>query len=421
MKLHRYLILLIVFSASFVLAQFEDDMLGDEQAEQTEESCIPSNMKTGWDSLASKKPDQDIRLLYNFGYEYYKNKAYKDAMPYLWKVFLHGPDRYARSSIRKIAEIYFTQGQVDSTLIACYRGLERFPTLVRLHHYAGLLENKLGKFRCAIPHFEALVKKDSTSVTYLKTLAFLYFKNKDDRAIEVQEKVVKLSPQNAEEANTLAVYVKEIRGEGADLEFRKKAWEQDPGNMDFAYSYAQAAVQAGNYKEALKPLGDVIAKKPSVQVYLTRAEAYENLNQINNAIKDYKSVLKKEPKNISVMLRIVENYRNINAFAKARTWVYKALKAKPGYGQAYISMGEIYEAAVSYCQGHRKGKNKTKYEDKLVYQLAANEYVRAAKDPSFRSKAKKKLENVKPFTPTKEDKFMHKGAKIKSKCYGWIK
>ena len=43
-----------------------------------------------------------------------------------------------------------------------------------------LLENKLGKFRCAIPHFEALVKKDSTSVTYLKTLAFLYFKNKDD-------------------------------------------------------------------------------------------------------------------------------------------------------------------------------------------------------------------------------------------------
>ncbi len=418
MKSFKYLVLLLLLSFSFLFAQFEDDLPdGDEQKEEV---CIPENLLTGWDSLATVKMDQPIGLLYNYGYEYYKNKSYDEAMPYLWKVYLHGPDRYARNAVRKITTIYFQKGMVDSTLIACYRGLEKFPTEKILHHYAGLLQNKLGRFRCAIPHYEALVAADSTNKDYIKTLAKLYFKNEDEKSIDAQEKVVTLNPENAEEKNTLAIYVSHFHGEGADLEYRKKAYDQDPSNIGFAFSYANALVQAGKFKEALVPLNKVIEKKPTAKVYLFRAEAYENLNKNRNAINDYKAVLKLEPNNVGVMLRIAENYRSSNAFASARTWIYKTLRKKPGYGQAYISMGEIYEAAVSYCMEKRGGK--TKYEDKLVYLKAAKEYKKAQKDPAFKSKAKIKYRNIVPFLPTKEDKFMHKNAKIKSSCYtSWIK
>jgi hypothetical protein len=82
-------------------------------------------------------------------------------------------------------------------------------------------------------------------------------------------------------------------------------------------------------------------------------------------------------------------------------------------------MGSIYETAVPYCQSKMKRKE-TSYEDKLVYEKAYFEYKKAAKDPAFRSMAKKKQEIIKPFIPTKEDRFMHKNDKIKSPCYQWI-
>lgn len=401
-----------LFSFSALYAQFdEDEMIGEEKKEV---SCIPENLTTNWDSLANKENDQDIRLLYSFGSEYYKNKSYKEALPYLWEVYLKDQGKYARNALRKIAEIYFNQGMVDSTLLICYRGLKRFPKEILLHHYAGLLQNRLGKFRCAIPHYEQLVAKDSTNFNYVKTLAFLYFKDDNEKCIEMQQIVVKLKPDDVEESNTLAQYISKYQGGEEVIGIRKGNWEKDPDNVSFAQSYAQVASNMGKYEEALAPLKKWIEKKPSTKAYLMRAEVYENLNKPDMAIQDYKTILKTEPKNVNVMLRIAENYRNSNKFSSARYWVRKALGAKPGYGQAYISMGEIYEAAVSFCS------DGTKFEDKLVYELAKKEYLKAMKDPAFRAKAKKKISNVGPFLPTKEDRFMHRHDKIKSKCYSWI-
>lgn len=412
-------LMLGLISFTNVLAQFEDDMLGEEETEEV--ACVPENLTTVWDSLANKELDQDIRLLYNFGYEYYKNKSYKEALPYLWKVYIKNKGKYGKAAVRKIANIYFNQGQVDSTLLICYRGLQDYPDIILLHHYAGLLQNKLGRYKCAIPHFEKLVESDSTNLTYLKTLSFLYFRDENEEAMAIQEKVVALDPNNSEAVNTLAQYANHFYGEGEEyLKFRRDAYNSDPTNMDLALKYGEAASKLGEFKEALIPLNKVIEKKPGKKAYLLRAEVYENLNQNNNAIKDYKSALKESPKDVNVMLRIAENYKFINNFSSARYWVKKTLQAKPGYGAAYITMGEIYEATVPYCQ-KQLGRKETKYEDKLVYKKAYNEYQKAKKDQAFVSIARKKQENLKPFLPTQEDKFMHQKDKIESSCYDWLK
>ncbi len=397
----------------------EEMLLDDEQPQEEEVNCVPQNLITPWDSLANKPLNQDIRLLYNFGFEYYKNGSYKEALPYLWNVYLHDQGRYARAAVRKIADIYYKQGKVDSTLIICYRGLKRYPDMIRLHYYAGALQNRLGRAKCAIPHFEALVKSDSTNVSYLKTLAFLYFKAEDKKAIEIQEKVVALQPDNIEESERLAQFVSHFLGEGADLQYRREAYKKHPDNLELALKYAKVAINAGNYAEAIEPISKVIAKKPSKAAYLIRAEAYENMNKNFKAIDDYKAILKLDPKDADIMLRISVNYRLENKFAKAKYWINRALKVKPGYGLAYITLGELYEAAVPYCQEQLKRK-KTAYEDKLVYRKAFQAYKKAAKDPAFRSRAVKKQEIIKPFIPTQEDEFMHKNDKIKSPCYQWI-
>ncbi len=409
-------IVFLMFSSTFA----QDEILTEEQPEDSVQTgCIPKNLTTPWDSLAKKPLNQDIRLVFNFGYEYYKNQSYKDALPYLWNVFLHDSSKYAKAAVRRLADIYFLQGNVDSTLIVCYRGLKMFPEMLRLHYYAGTLQNRLGKFRCAIPHFEELVKKDSTNIDYIKTLAFLYFKDNDERAVKMQEKVVQLAPKNIEENERLAQFVAYFYGEGADLKYRRDTWKKEPNNMALALKYAQVAVKSGNYKEALKPLDVIIKKQPTKKSLLLRAEAYENLNDYGKAISDYKKILKIIPKDADIMLKIADNYRMENYYAKAKYWVSRALRAKPGYGLAYITMGSIYESAVPYCQEQTKRKE-TSYEDKLVYQKAFYEYIKAAKDPAFRDMARKKKEIIKPFIPTKEDQFMHKKDRIKSPCYQWI-
>ena len=411
------LLFLTSLFVSQALAQFEED---DEfQEEKAEENCIPENLTTPYDSVANKELQDDIRLVFNFGYEYYKNKNYKAALPYLWTVFIKDSSKYARSSIRKIAEIYFREGKADSTLIACYRGLKRYPEIMILHHYAGLLEEKSGKFRCAIPHYEKLVEKDSTNINYLKKLAFLYYKDDNEKAIKIQEKVVALAPNDAEQRDMLAELIDYFLGAGESLTNRKEIYLNNPDNVEYARDYAIAAVQNGKYEEALKPLALVLSKKPTDKDYLLRVEAYENLEQNAKAIADLKEVLKLKPDNADIMLRIANNYKLLNSFSKAKYWIGKALSVKAGYGKAYIVWGELIEASVPYCQDQKKGKRK--YEDKLVYLEAYKIYEKAKRDPAYRSKAKTKQSYLQNLIPTEEDKFMHKGEKIKSSCYKWLK
>jgi tetratricopeptide (TPR) repeat protein len=415
-KFGMILILILAINNS-LFAQFEDEF---EEEDTIAVKCIPDTLTTPYDKIAAADSTADVRMLYNYGYEHYKNKSYADALPYLWKVFILNKDeKRSKLSIGKIADIYFKEKKIDSTLIACYRGLERFPNRILLHYYAGFLQDKLGRASCAIPHYEILVKNDSTNVGYLKTLAKLYFTKDDERCIKIQERVVALKPDDANESSVLAKLKDHFYGAGAGIEAYKQAYVKNPSNLKFALIYGEAAVNAGNYKDAIEPLTKVIKEKPTVKAYKLRSEAYEGLNQTHKSIEDLKQILKIDVTRVSDMVFIAQKYGSKNQFSSAKYWINKALKAKPGFGAAYIALGELYEASVAYCQGQRNGK--AKFEDKLVYEKAKNAYLKAAKDPAYKGRAKQKLKYLAPFLPTKEDRFMHKNSKITSPCYKWLK
>jgi len=420
---------LCLYFSSHAYAQYEEDYLDETE----ENNCLPANLMTPYDDVEYAYPDQPIPLVYNFGFEYYKNKSYQEALPYLWRVFLQDSTRYARNAVRFIARMYFDQGIVDSTLIICYRGLEKFDNIITLHYYAGILQNKLGRSRCAIPHYEAQVLDNEkefesksgdqnfiTSYTEnLRTLAFLYYKTNDENAIELQQRVVELNPTDAEASNTLAQYSDYFFGKGAGLDAYRQAYLNDPTNLDLALKYGEVAAQSDTVEHALKPLSEVISKAPGRRVYVLRAGVYENLGRYRNAIEDYRQALNLSANDHELMLKIAVNYRLIEDFKSAQFWVNRALQAQPGNGLAFITMGELYEAAVSYCL-KQKG-SRTTYEDKLVYELAYNEYKKAQNDPAFRARARTKMSYVEPLIPSTEDRFMNKGKKIESDCYSWIK
>jgi tetratricopeptide (TPR) repeat protein len=244
----------------------------------------------------------------------------------------------------------------------------------------------------------------------------------NEKAIETQTKLVELEPTNSKYANDLAVYSEYFYGAGGGLDAYKKAWENDPKNMDFAFKYGKAAYNAGEYEAALTPLLAVLKINPDhKEAHELIAMCDESLERYNEAIAEYKAILEIEPNNAIVMCAIANDYRNLNQFSNAQYWVNRALRAKPGFGLAHMIMAEIYETAVPYCQN--TNNRKRKYDDGLVYELAKQEYQKAMKDANYAADARRRINSLRPYLPTEEEIFMNQSRKnLKDSCYtSWIK
>lgn len=252
----------------------------------------------------------------------------------------------------------------------------------------------------------------------MQELALLYFRVGDEKAIEVQQKVTELYPDDVKAAEKLGSYTQALLGSA--IEVWREAFKKDHNNIKAARSYGKEAVVEGSFEEAIEPLTAVINKDPKADDYKYRALAYSNLKQYSKAIADLKAWLKLEPDNLDIMLEIAYNYSSAGSLKTANNWINKVLAKKPGYGAAYIAKGELYETAVLFCQ-KKRGSNKTELEDKLVYERAQAQYKKAMKDLSVKVKARNKYNNLKPYIRTKEDKFMNPGIKITSDCYSFIK
>ncbi|MEJ2634437.1 MAG: hypothetical protein P8184_03985 [Calditrichia bacterium] len=382
--------------------------------------CIPDSLTTPYDKFKSDSiGQQQLGIWYSLAREEYKYKNYQRAIPYYWKILENDTTGRFKVVYAKLAESYYSLNEPDSVFIVVYRGLEKYPDYSTLHYWAGFVHDVLGQTKCAIPQYEALVKENPQEKSYWEKLAYLYYKENDPKAIQAQQKVVELEPGNVEASRLLAEIMTHF---GEDpLKALEQTYLNDTTNVDNAMRYAKAAFERGLYEKSLKVFKQIVKLEPkntTAMEYIGRD--YESLNQLQSALRSYKEILQIEPKNAKVMSLIASIYGRLNEFVTARSYVDKAIRVAPGDGLPYMIMGEVYENAVTYCQNKRT-KDKFTYDDKLVYRLAQEEYKKAAKDPNYESDAKRRVTQLEPLLPTKEDLFMQKNRLTpKDPCYSWI-
>lgn len=419
-KIHNIVkwIMLILFTFPvFGFPQFEDDEFLEEQ---TPVICIPETLQTVYDQYKQTDlSETNLKMWYSFGTEYYRHKEYKSALPYLWRVFVNDTSKMGELAIRKIADSYFNLQYADSTLLACYRGLERYPELAGLHYYAGILQVNLGKNECALPHYEFLVERYPNNENYLDKLAYIYFKLEDERAIEIQKRLVDVNPENPEYHTRLVFYLEHFDYDPL-LELRA-AFEKNPEDEKTIQKLILAELNAGNYQQAAEKATLLLNKNPEQKSILKlRAQAYEGLSNYMAAINDYKSILKIKTNDLETMCAIATDYKFLNKFAEGKYWIKKAIAINFKSGLPHIVMAEIYEAAVPYSQ--RIENRGRKIDDGLVYELAIAEYEKASKDPAYTAYAKNRISLLEPLTPTQEEIFFANGdTTLKRECYtSWI-
>lgn len=416
----------LLFGLQQVFAQGEEEMAADETL------CHPENLTTPYDTANNDSIDANqLNILYDYGREYYKKGHYggkisnfKKAIPFFWKVAINDKGHRFKVVYSKLVECYLKADEIDSALIAIYRGLEIYPNYATLHYHAGQLQKALGKTACAIPHYEALVKaknqKPEALKNYWAILAKLYQKLDDDRCIAAQQKVIELDPNDVEAASLLAKMMEYF---GQDpLKALEQAFLKDTTIVSNARQYGITAYESGKYQKAIRAFKAVLASDPkNIEAMSYIGRSYESMDRLNDAISIYKKILNIDPNRLNTICAIAMVYARKNDFPTARSYVHRALRKDVNYGLAYMVMGEIYENAVNYCSNQRKKKGYT-YDDKLVFELARKEYRKAMKrDPNMVEQAQNRFELLEPFVRTHADTHMHSGRNtLKEPCYRWI-
>ena len=111
-------------------------------------------------------------------------------------------------------------------------------------------------------------------------------------------------------------------------------------------------------------------------------------------------------------LVLADAYRAKGSYSSARSAVYSALELRVNWGEAYISLGNIYVAGAKNCGSG--------FELKTVYWVAIDAYMKALVDPDTKSRASKSINTYSKYFPTKQECFLNGLTSGKHNVKCWI-
>ena len=104
-------------------------------------------------------------------------------------------------------------------------------------------------------------------------------------------------------------------------------------------------------------------------------------------------------KKAKYFLGLADAYRNSSLFAKAREAAFKALELKNNWGEAYMSLGNIYIAGAKSCGNE--------FEQKTIYWIAVDMFNLAKKDEDVSERARKSINTYSKYFPSTEVCFFN--------------
>ena len=108
-----------------------------------------------------------------------------------------------------------------------------------------------------------MLQKETNNVLALNNLAWLYYQEKDARAVNTAELAYKLKPNNAAVADTLGWILLDQGKISRAVEIFKKAVALAPDNPEIGYHYAVALAKAGDKARARQQLEQLLASNKS--------------------------------------------------------------------------------------------------------------------------------------------------------------
>ncbi len=379
----------------------------------------------------------EVITQYSLFSEYYKNKDYKSALPFGWKVLKLDPAKFSKWIYYKMEDaLWYTHDSTNAspekqktildTTLYLYNLAEKYYPADKAYwqeRKAFVLETWANApADTVIAAYEKAYEYDpNLSTYYLNRLGILYKDNASDnndyksKAIDLYSKLSEREPDNPQwpaELEGLVDNIEEL------VQIAKKTWDLDKDNLAKAWKYASLAMKAQDYKAAIDALNFLVDKSPNTPNYWYQlATAYQKTDQLEKAEGAFKKLIELDPQKKEYYLNLGIVYKDRNMYSQARAMYEKASQVGDNWGLPIMYLGQLYEQAARSCTFN--------FEAKLVYQLAVETYRRAkSMDPSL-SQAAERISALSNAVPTKEDYFFRNykpgdTIPITGECFSWI-
>ncbi len=370
------------------------------------------------DSIRKRQVDIDFNTAY---FEYYSHKRYKEAVPFYWKAINNDKEVRYTGMFQQLGQCYIEMEEPDSAQLVYEAGF-KLKTDDRYMHekLQWIYEAKL-EIDKAIEEANIIIELGGDEDVYLMKLKNLYVRNDQiDEAIETYDKLIAKDPDNKELQDQKTNLIK-LSG-GSVIDEYKKLHEQYPEDKKYIEALLVEYSRDNDDANTLMMADKLLALEPENVLALDKkADSYANLQKWRERIDVMKRKLEITGNNAAILTDIAESYNYLKNYRTARTYANRALKVDSNYGMAYIRIGEAYEYCVEDVVSKKGGFLKMTFDDKLIYEVAYNQYRRASKYPDSAEMAAIRMNAVRPLMPTKEDKFMNPDKKkATNPAYRWI-
>lgn len=159
----------------------------------------------------------------------------------------------------KIHTAYTRAGKVKEAEVKVLQWLKEHPGDIVTRFYLAEAYATERQPKLAMQQYEMVLQKETNNVLALNNLAWLYYQEKDARAVSTAEQAYKLKPGSAAVADTLGWILLEQGKIPRAVGIFKKAVALAPDNPEIGYHYAVALLKSGDKASARKQLEQLLA------------------------------------------------------------------------------------------------------------------------------------------------------------------
>jgi len=374
---------------------------------------------------------------YSLFSEYYKNKDFKSALPYGWKVLSLDPEKFSKWIYYKMEDILWQLH--DSSTVTPEIKKEVEDTIMYVYDLALKYNNSSSNFFLqrrafvaetwlnlsndkVINYYEEAIKADPQISTYWINRLGQYYKNNATDTNDYKSKAIDIYTQLSEKEPDNPIWNSQLESmvENIDelVDLAKKTWDLDKDNLGKAWKFVTIAQRASKYDQAIVGLEYLVLKAPKTINYWTQlAIAYQKVNDINKAEDAYKTLIKLEPTKKENHLNLGIIYKDKGMFSSARNEYRRAYNIDKSWGLPIFYEGLLYEMSAR--------QQKFDFESKLVYLLAVQTYRQALSVEPTLDQARDRINALSSSLPTDEDYFFRgykKGStiNISGNSFSWI-
>jgi len=359
----------------------------------------------------------------SFATEYYKNKAYPDAIYNYKKLF-----DYECVDEQMAVNVYVYMGNA-------YRELDFLDTAV-IYYDEGLAVIPDNKYLWENKLFTLKMLDDEDAVLQAKVDMYAQFPEDSvlgeeiaedyitfsmyREAIQIAEHLLETNPDNKNLRNIIR---EAIEAQGGDVRgFVEQEYKNNPSNISNAQDYVRLLRDAGENDLAIKVLEGILKVSPGMtNIMKDLVEAYRELGQTKTVISWLKKLNTANPEDVRIYFDMTQAYIEDGQLKSAMIWADKAIDMDPNNGQTYANRATVFEASAAGCTG-----SVPDFDDKLVYMMAYEDYITAKSKGYF--KATNKIDFLKEARiPQSGDWFFNRDdyvksgkAKPKKDCYKWL-